>query len=100
MLCGHYLDVIATSPDDHTSPFRAHDEVGGMAEGETGSPRSALHPRRDVGAGSGGEGDEEVASVIRVYLKQGFVLDGLLGILRSRGEAVFLRDVGHHQTEG
>lgn len=49
----------------------------------------------------GGDGSiSEESPMITVYLKQGFVVDGVLGILRSPGEEVFLRDVGHHKTQG
>lgn len=47
------------------------------------------------------DGNREIEpQLVRIYLKQGFVTDGLLGVLNSPGTVVLLRDVGCQQIRG
>ena len=117
---GDYTAQSQASQCDYTSLSQARDD---KMEDEN----AALHIRGDNGGSGGvggggnnavgncgsGRGNDVASSVgsnvvdgvdgaltITVYLKQGFVVDGLHGILSSHGEAVLLRDVECLKTQG
>lgn len=94
VLCGHYLSVLAAS---HSTSLL----LGSNKSAEVGDFTSQLlqEASRWRDGGDGGVGNEG-ASMVTIYLKQGFVVDGLLGTLRSCGEVVVLRDVEQRKTSG
>jgi hypothetical protein len=104
-LCGYYLDIIISSASrgDHTSGGETGDTTS-----ESDKKGDAVDSNDDIadvadGSGSDVAGDRINSGVVTVYLKQGFVVDGLLEFLTSSsGEEVLLRGVEHcsHRDQG
>lgn len=111
---GDRTSLTQTSPGDHTSlSLTWDDDCNKVGGGVIGNTTSQSNKRRDNSSGGvGGHGnnvgsgcsnvadDVEGALAITVYLKQGFVVDGLYGILSSYWEEVLLRDVECLNTQG
>ena len=86
ILSGHFLSILPTEGLPGTPPPCSNGGGGGGGRGLEGGSQ-------EEGGGSGED-------VVRLYLKQGFVVEGLREVLSTPGNTVLLKDVDFQQRPG